>query len=203
MTTMRRARRGRHVREDGRRPSIRRIRLRLKVTPARIAASAAAVLLGVLAAAGTAAGSFAYLNATAPIGTASTVTAGTSSMTLQQGAGAAATSITLNSTVWNHMLPGDIVGQTFTLNNTGDTPLAVSARLSAVSAWEYRIAIGACPATQIPGAALATTSSATSTIAAGASATACIQAVLPTSAPNSAQGTAPVVSLVLDGVQIP
>ncbi len=67
MTTMRRANRhGRHVLEGGRRPSIRRVRVGLRVTPGRIAATAAAILLGVFAAAGTAAGSFAYLNATRP-----------------------------------------------------------------------------------------------------------------------------------------
>jgi hypothetical protein len=204
MTTMRRAnRQGRHVQEGGRRPSIRRIRVGLQVTPGRIAATAAAILLGVLAAAGTAAGSFAYLSASAPVGTASTVTAGTSSLTLQSGANPAAASITLPNTVWNRMLPGDIAGQTVTVNNTGDTPLAVSARMNAASAWEFRVASGACPATQLPGAALSTTSAAWATVAAGASQTMCIQAMLPVSAANAVQGTTPVLSLIVDGVQIP
>lgn len=204
MTTMRRAtRQGRHVLERGPRPSIRRIRIRVRVTPGRIAATAAAILLGVFAAAGTAAGSFAYLSASAPVGTASTVTAGTSALTLQQGAGVPSSSITLGATVWNRMLPGDIVGQTVTVANTGDTPLAVSTRLSAVSAWEFRVASGACPVTQIPGAALTTTSSAYATIAAGADSIMCIQAVLPTTAPDSAQGTNPVLQLIVDGVQVP
>ncbi len=197
------SRHGRHVLEDGPRPSLRRIRMGLRVTPGSIAAAAAAILLGVLAAAGTAAGSFAYLNATAPVGTASTVTAGTSVLTLQSGADPAGASITLPATVWNRMLPGDIVGQTVTANNTGDAPLAVSARLSGTSAWEFRVASGACPVTQIPGAALSTTSTAWATVAAGASPTMCIQAVLPTTAANAVQGTSPVLSLVLDGVQVP
>lgn len=204
MTTMRRAnRQGRHVQEDGRRPSIRRIRIGLRVTPGRIAATAAAILLGVFAAAGTAAGSFAYLNATAPVGTASTVTAGTSTLTLKSGANPAGTSITLNAAVWNRMLPGDIVGQTILVNNTGDTPLAVSTRLSVASAWEFRVASGACPVTQIPGAALSTTATAWATVAAGASPTMCIQAVLPTTAANAVQGATPVLSLIVDGVQVP
>jgi hypothetical protein len=204
MTTMRRANaHGRHVLEGGRGPSVRRIRVGIRVTPGRIAATAAAILLGVFAAAGTAAGSFAYLNATAAVGTAATVTAGTSTLTLQSGANPAGTSITLPSTIWNKMLPGDIVGQAVTVANTGDTPLAVSTRLSVVSAWEFRVASGACPVTQIPGAALATTSTSYATIAAGANSTMCIQAVLPTSAPNSAQGTNPVLALIVDGVQVP
>jgi hypothetical protein len=204
MTTMRRAnRQGRHVLEDGPRPSVRRIRVGLRVTPGRIAATAAAILLGVFAAAGGAAGSFAYLNASAPVGTASTVNAGTSVLTLQSGANPAGASITLPATVWNKMLPGDIVGQTITVNNTGDTPLAVSTRVSAASAWEFRVASGACPVTQIPGAALSTTSTAWATVAAGASPTMCIQAVLPTTAANAAQGTSPVLSLYVDGVQVP
>lgn len=204
MTTMPRANaHGRHVLEGGRRPSIRRIRVRVRVTPGRIAATAAAILLGVFAAAGTAAGSFAYLSASAPVGTASTVTAGTSVLTLQQGAGVPSSSITLGATVWNRMLPGDIVGQTVTVANTGDTPLAVSTRLSVTSAWEFRVASGACPVTQIPGAALTTTSSAYATIAAAANSTMCIQAVLPTTALDSAQGTNPVLQLIVDGVQVP
>jgi hypothetical protein len=204
MTTMRRANRhGRHVLEDGPRPSIRRIRVGLRVTPGRIAATAAAIMIGVLAAAGTAAGSFAYLTASAPVGAVSTVTAGTSTLTLQSGANPAGTSITLPATVWNRMLPGDIVGQTVTVANTGDTPLAISARLNATSAWEFRVATGACPVTQIPGAALSTTSTAWATVNAAASSIMCIQAVLPTSAANAVQGTTPVLSLIVDGVQVP
>jgi hypothetical protein len=205
MTTMQRANRhGRHVQEDGPRPSIRRIRFGVRVTPGRIAATAAAILLGVFAAAGTAAGSFAYLNATAAVGAAgATVTAGTSSLTLQSGASPAGTSITLPSTIWNKMLPGDIVGQTITVNNTGDTPLAVSTRVSVATAWEIRVVSGACPVTQIPGAALSTSSTAYATVAAGASSIMCIQAVLPTTAANAIQGTTPVLSLIVDGVQVP
>ena len=196
-------RQGRHVLEDGPRPSIRRPRLRVSLTPGRIAASAAAILIGVLGAAGTAAGSFAYLNTTVPVGTASTVTAGTSALTLQQGAGAATTNLTLTNTVWNRMLPGDFVGQAITINNTGDTPLAISTRLSSLVAWDIRVASGACPGSQLSGAAQTTTSTSLSTIAAGASATVCIQAVLPTTAANTVQGTNPVVTLVVDGVQVP
>lgn len=204
MTTMRRAnRQGRHVLEGGPRPSVRRMRFGLRVTPGRVAATAAAILLGVFAAAGTAAGSFAYLSASAPVGTVSTVTAGTSALTLQSGANPAGTSIVLPTAPWNRMLPGDIVGQVVTVANTGDTPLAVSTRLSALSAWEFRVASGACPVTQIPGAALSTTSTSYATIAVGANSTMCIQAVLPTTAPNSAQGTNPVLQLIVDGVQVP
>jgi hypothetical protein len=203
MDTMRRAnRRGRHVLERADRRSSRRVR-RPRITAGRVAASAAAALVGVLGAAGTAAGSFAYLNATAPVGTASSVTAGTSALTLQAGSGAAASSITLPTTVWSRMLPGDIAGQTVTVTNTGDTPLALSARLSTASAWQFRVAAGSCPVTQLPGAALGTTSTAFGTLAAGASAVACIQAVLPATASNSVQGTTPVLSLLVDGVQVP
>lgn len=204
MTTMRSAnRQGRHVLEGGSRPSIRRIRVGVRVTPGRVAATAAAILLGVLTAAGTAAGSFAYLNATAAVGAAATVNAGTGTLTLQSGANPAGSAITLPSTIWNKMLPGDIVGQTVTVANTGDTTLAVSTRLNAVSAWEFRVASGACPVTQIPGAALSTVSTSYATINASANSIMCIQAVLPTTAPNSAQGTNPVLQLIVDGVQVP
>lgn len=192
--------RGRHVLESGRRSPLRGLGPR--VTPGRIAASAAAVLVGVLGAAGAAAGSYAYLNAAAPVGTTgATITAGTSALTLQSGAGVPSSTLTLPATVWNRMLPGDVAGQTVTVANTGDTQLAVSARLSATSAWGIRIASGSCPSSQIAGAALGTTSSAWTTLAAGASATLCIQAALPGSAAASTQGTSPATTLLLDGVQ--
>jgi hypothetical protein len=203
MTTMRSgARHGRHVLEDGSRPA-RRVNVRLRVTPGRIAAGAAAILLGVFAAAGTAAGSFAYLNATASTTAGSTITAGTSTLTLQQGAGAPTSTLTMTTTSWNRMLPGDFAGQAITVNNTGDAPLAISTRLSGTIAWNVRVATGACPVTLLAGAAQTTTSTALTSIAAGASATVCIQAQLPLAAANSVQGTSPVVSLVVDGVQTP
>ena len=203
MTTMRSSERhGRHVLEDGPRPA-RRIRVRVRVTPGRIAAGAAAILIGVFAAAGTAAGSFAYLNATASTTAGSTITAGTSALTLQQGSGAASSAITLTSTVWNRMLPADFVGQSIIVNNAGDTPLALSTHLSSTTAWNVRVATGTCPATLLTGAAQTTTAAALSSLAAGASATLCIQVELPTAAANSLQGTTPLVALTVDGVQTP
>jgi hypothetical protein len=203
MTTMLRAsRQGRHVLEDGPRPA-RRIRLRVRVTPARIAASAAAILLGVFGAVGAAAGSFAYLNSSASTTAGSSITAGNSVITLTSGAAGPASSITMPATVWNRMLPGDFVGQSLTITNTGDATLAISTRLTATSAWEVRVAAGACPATLLPGAAQTTTSTALSSLAAGAATTVCVQASLPASAANSVQGTTAVVSLVVDGVQTP
>jgi hypothetical protein len=204
MTSMRSTKRqGRHVLEDGPRPSLRRMRLRLKVTPGRVAATAAAIALGVFAASTAAAGSFAYLNSTVSVGNASTVTAGTSSLTLQQGAGVASSSITMTNTVWNRMLPGDFVGQAVTVNNTGDTPLQLSTRLSGAIAWDVRVATGACPATQLTTPVQGTTSTSLSTLAAGASVTVCIQATLPTTAASTVMNTSPVVSLTVDGVQTP
>lgn len=210
------SRRGRHALEQGRRPSLgRSLRAQLdrglsgnsassrfRLRPAQVAASAAAILIGVLGAAGTAAGSMAYLNSTAQVGTASTVSAGEGSLTLQSGSDPAGTSIVLPAAVWDGMLPGDIAGQTITVANTGDTTLAMSSRLSVTIDWEIRVATGSCPVGQIPGAALSTTSTAWTTIAAGDNETLCIQAVLPNSAPASAQGSNPVVSLIVDGVQV-
>lgn len=201
MTRMRSsARRGRHVLES---QSARRTGLR--ITPGRIAAGAVAVLTGVVLAAATAAGSYAYLNSTAAVGTSgATVAAGTSAITLQSGSGVPTSNLTLPNTVWNRMLPGDVVGQTITVTNSGDTALAGSVRLAATSSpWEIRVDLGACPSGQIAGGALGTTSSASATIPAGASATLCIQATLPTSAPSNTQGTSPAMTLIVDGVQVP
>lgn len=194
----------RHVLERAHRRPLRRLRFRFRVRPAGLAATAGAILVGVLAAASTAAGSYAYLNSTASTGSAgTTVTAGTSSLTLQSGSGAASSSITMPSTAWNRMLPGDVVGQPLIITNTGATPLALTTRLSAVSAWEFRIASGACPSGVLPGAALTATATNFGTLAAGASTTVCLQAALPASAPAAAQGTTAAVSLLIDGVQTP
>lgn len=205
MDTKRSANRpGRHVLEPASRRPARRVRLRFpRITPAKILASAAAILIGVFGAVTAAAGSFAYLNASAPVGAASTVTAGTSAITLQQGAGAASSTLTMSNTVWNRMLPGDFVGQSLTINNTGDAVLAVSTRLSSTIAWDIRVAAGACPGTQLTGAAQTTTATALATLAAGASTTVCVQAALPVTAANSVQGTSPAVNLIVDGVQVP
>lgn len=205
MITLRRTP-GRHaalVRETGRRPAARRTGVAGVVSPTSIAATAAAILLGVLAAVGGVAGSYAYLNASAPTTAGSTVTAGTTGITLQSGAGIAANSITLAPTAWTKMLPGDFAGQNVTIANTGDTTLSISTRLSASVDWNIRVASGACPATQLATGLQSTSASTLATINSGGSLTVCVQAILPTTAPNSTQGTNPLVSLLVDGTQIP
>jgi hypothetical protein len=205
MDTKRSANRpGRHVLEPASRRPARRVRLRLpRLTPTKLLASAVAILIGVFGAVTAAAGSFAYLNASAPVGAASTVTAGNSVLTLQQGAGTAGSTLTMSNTVWNRMLPGDFAGQSLTINNTGDAVLSVSTRLSSAIAWDIRVVTGACPGTQLTGAVQTTTATTLATVAAGASTTVCVQATLPTTAANSVQGTSPVVNLIVDGVQVP
>lgn len=183
-----------------------RVRMpRIRITPGRVLGATASVLLGIGGATLAAGGSYAYLNAVSPVGqSGAAVQAGTSSLTLQAVGGSEGTNIVMPSTVWNRMLPGDIVGQTVTVRNTGDTPLALSARISTASAWELRAQTGACPVTVVSGAALTTSSSPAigTSLAAGGTRTLCIQAVLPASAPATAQGTTPGTVLTIDGTQV-
>lgn len=184
-----------------------RVRMpRIRVTAGRLLGATTAVLLGIGGATLAAGGSYAYLNAVSPVGqSGATVQAGQSSLTLQAVGGSQGNAIVMPSTVWNRMLPGDVVGQTVTVRNTGHTPLSLTARVSAASAWEFRVQIGACPGGVIPGAALTTSPSAAigSALPVSGMSTLCIQAVLPASAPASAQGTTPGVILTIDGTQVP
>jgi hypothetical protein len=176
---------------------------RLRITPAGLLGAIAAVTIGTLGATAAAAGSYAYLSATTTVGAASTVVAGTSSLKIQLGAGTPATSVTLPATVWNQMLPGDVVGQSITVVNDGDTSLAVTSRISATSAFEIRVVLGACPAGVIGGGSLTTTAVALTTLTAGSTATVCVQSRLPVTAANGVQGTTPAMNVILDGTELP
>lgn len=126
--------------------------------------------------------SFAYLNSSAPAGQAGTITAGSSGLNLQYGSGTAATSVTIPATAFQNMLPGDFVGVQVNVINVGNVPQTIGAAVSATSAWEIRIAAGACPATAITGAALTTTSAGAIPLALGATQSICLQVVLPSTA---------------------
>ncbi|TXK17067.1 hypothetical protein [Homoserinibacter sp. GY 40078] len=174
-----------------------------RVTLGRIFGATAAVIVGTMAAVVAAGGSYAYLNASAVVGqTGAAVTAGTSTLLVQRGSDAAAATVVLPSSLFQGMLPGDVVNQTLTVLNTGDADLQVTAALTGTSAWETRVAVGACPSSgTLPGGALTTVPSASGGLAAGTSAAICLQVVLPATAPASAEGTTTSFSLVLTGSQ--
>jgi hypothetical protein len=101
------------------------------------------------------------------------------------------------------MLPGDIVGQQLTLASTGTAGSTLTARLSATSAWDIRVSLGACPAGQLTSAPLTTSAAGAGSIAGGANSTVCVQATLPASAAASVSGTSAAFSIVIDSTQVP
>lgn len=202
MTGSRAANPGRR-RHRAARPRIRRLLMILRPTPRGALGAAAALTAGILVAAGLAAGSYAFLNSQATATSAVTIQSGNLALTVQYGAGAAGTTATIPTTAWATMLPGDVVGQQFTLASTGTAGSAITARLSAASAWEIRVAAGTCPATQIAGAPLTTTAVAEGTIPGGTNTSVCVQATLPSSAVASVSGTTAGFSIILDSTQVP
>jgi hypothetical protein len=182
---------------------IRRLLLILRPTPRGALAAAAALTAGILVAAGLAAGSYAFLNSQATATSAVTIQSGNLALTVQYGSGAAGSTATIPTTAWATMLPGDVVGQQFTLASTGTAGATITARLSAASAWEIRVAAGTCPATQIAGAPLSTTAVAEGTIPGGLVTSVCVQATLPSSAAASVSGTTAGFSIILDTTQVP
>ena len=185
------------------RPWVRRLLLIIRPTPRGALAAAAALTAGILVAAGLAAGSYAFLNSQTTATSAVTIKSGNLALTVQYGAGTAGATAAIPTTAWATMLPGDIVGQQFTLASTGTAGSTLKARLSATSAWDIRMAFGTCPATQLTSAPLTTTAAAAGSIAGSASSTVCVQATLPAGAAASVSGTTASFSIIIDSTQVP
>ncbi|QAV70274.1 hypothetical protein ESZ53_07360 [Salinibacterium sp. UTAS2018] len=152
-----------------------------------LAIVAIAVSIGLVGTGGT----YAYLNASATAAPGATVTAGT--------AGLKVSSQALN---WSALAPGKTVTGTFTVTNTGDVPLVLSAAIaakmtpsSATNPFTITVANGACPTSGVPSGTL------NSTVAAGASTSACLVVALPANAPASAQSASAAITATISGVQ--
>lgn len=173
----------------------------LMPTPRRALAAAAALVGGVLVATTLAAGSYAYLNAQATTPGA-TIKSGNLALTVQYGTGTAGATAAIPNAAWATMLPGDTVGQQFTIASTGTATSNVTVSLSAATAWEIRLAAGTCPAGQLAGAPLTTTAVAAGTLPGGASSVVCVQATLPSTAAASVSGTRPAFTINLNATQV-
>ena len=202
MTGLRAALPGRR-RHRAARPWVRRLLLALRPSPRGALAAVAALAAGILVAAGLAAGSYAFLNSQAIATSAVTIQSGNLALTVQYGAGTAGATAAIPTTAWATMLPGDVVGQQFTLASTGTAGSTLTARLSATSAWDIRVAMGACPAGQLTSAPLTTSAAGAGSIAGGANSTVCVQATLPASAAASVSGTTASFSIIIDSTQVP
>ena len=202
MTGSRAAHPGRR-RHHAARPWVRRLLIALRPSPRGALAAVAALVAGILVAAGLAAGTYAFLNSQAIVASAVTIKSGNLALTVQYGAGTAGTTAAIPTTAWSNMLPGDVVGQQFTLTSTGTAGSTLTARLSATSAWNIRIGMGACPAGQLPSAPLTTSAAGIGSILGGANSTVCVQATLPTAAAANVSGTSAAFSIIIDSTQVP
>jgi len=136
-------------------------------------------------------GTYAYLNAAATATPGSTVSAGTAALTVGS-----------QSLSWANMAPGGSRTGTFTITNTGDVPLILSAAIAATmtpssvsNPFTISVANGSCPASGVPAGTL------NGTLAAGATTSACIVVTLPASAPSSAQSASAAIAATINGVQ--
>ena len=185
-------------------PTSRRTRVLrvLRPTPRGTFGAIGILSISILAAAGFAAGTYAFLNsqATTPV---ATIKSGNLAITVQYGSTTAGSTTAIPTAAWTAMLPGDVVGQQFTITSTGSAGSNITARLSATSAWDIRIATGTCPTTQLSNAPLTTTAAGVGTFGGGGTSPVCVQATLPAGAAVAAQGTSIAFSIVLDATQVP
>ncbi|WP_341952913.1 TasA family protein [Salinibacterium sp. TMP30] len=179
-------RQGRHAKPRSTSPLTRLIQGTSGVLKAA-AVLAIAVSLGLVGTGGT----YAYLNSSATVTPGSTVSAGTAALTV----GAEA----LN---WTALAPGKSSTGTFTITNTGDVPLVLSATIAATmtpaataNPFTITVANGACPASGVP------TGTLNSTLAAGATSSACLVVTLPANAPANAQSASAAITATISGVQ--
>jgi len=148
---------------------------------------ALAVSLGLVGTGGT----YAYLNSSVSATPASTISAGTAALTVSNNA--------LN---FSALAPGASSTGTFSITNTGDVPLQLSAAIAATmtpsgaaNPFAIKVANGACPATGVPAGNLNTV------LAAGASTSACLVVTLPNTAAPAAQSASAAISATISGIQ--
>lgn len=171
-------------------------------TPRRLLGGAGAMFGAILLAASMAGGTYAFLNAraTTPV---VTVNSGSLAVTVQYGTTTAGSTTAIPAAAWTGMLPGDIVGQQITIASTGSAKSNLTARLSALTSWDIRIAAGTCPTTQLSGSALTTSAAALGSLASGASTVYCVQATLPAGAAASVENSSAPFTILLDATQVP
>jgi len=179
-------------------------RTRVRAPRARgLLATAIALAVGVSGAVLAAGGSYAHLNATTAMGGAGTIAAGSAELLVSHGGDTPESTVAIPAGPFQDMLPGDRRQQEFALHNSGSVPMGVSAFIGAPTAWNLRLAAGACPSTALPGNPLGTTSSAVvSNLQPGATAAVCLEVSLPLTADASTAGTTADHSITLDGIQV-
>lgn len=87
-----------------------------------------------------------------------------------------------NDTLFTNLLVGETVRQSFTVTNTGDIPATITGTATASAAYEIRYATGACTTTVLTGTSATTATKALGTLAAGATASYCLELKVATTA---------------------
>ncbi|TPW75460.1 hypothetical protein [Schumannella soli] len=163
-------------------------------------ASAAALGIAVVVVSTGAAGTFAFVNSQAEARPASTVSAGTFSLSIRDTNDTPISALPVSPM---NLLPGDSVSQLIRVKNTGNAAAVVTAKLDVTSApFEVRINGGVGSSTTCPtinDAVLGTTPTPSATLPAGFTGTVCVLITLPGSATQqSATGN---VKLTFDAKQ--
>jgi hypothetical protein len=103
--------------------------------------------------------------------------------------------------LWSNLVVGEAVRQPFTVTNTGTVDMTLSgSALSASSGYEIRAIRGTCPSSAIGGTAATVSAIALGTLAAGASATVCLEVAVTAAASAS---TSSAFTLTVTGTQAP
>jgi hypothetical protein len=102
----------------------------VRPTMRQLVGGTAALMGGVLIATSMAGGTYAFLNSQVKT-SAVTISSGSLTLTVQYGSTAAGSTTAIPAASWTNMLPGDVVGQQFTLASTGSATSNVTARLAA------------------------------------------------------------------------
>jgi len=109
------------------------------------------------------------------------------------------TASSFDATQWSRLIQGESVRQSFTVTNSGDVKVALSATAVAASGFEIRLAPGPCTTSALTGAPATTSANALGTLAKGANTTLCLEVAL-TNAATAGQQVAFTVSLA--GTQV-
>ncbi len=110
---------------------------------------------------------------------------GVSAGTVQSGSIGLTAASSFTAANWSNMLVGESVRQPFTLTNTGTVDLWLTATATSTTGFEIRVASGAC-GVQLTGTAASAAPTTLTTLAAGATATVCLEvAVVSGATPSS------------------
>lgn len=124
---------------------------------------------------------------------AGTIDAGT----VESGSMMITTAENFNDAAFTNLLVGERVRQTFTVTNTGKSQAVLTGTATASSAFEVRLASGACGATALAGNSATVSATSLGTLAPGATQSYCLEVLVAASAQPG--NSAPIVATITAG----